>query len=71
MAEAHGGIDLPTMGDGHLPHLSRLVSLLAVDDPDREIVRFRQGGALCFARTEEGWRIAWYLTPELAKVVTA
>ncbi|MGH7549318.1 MAG: phosphohistidine phosphatase SixA [Gemmatimonadota bacterium] len=71
MAEALVGLDVPTMVVGHLPHLSRLVSLLTVDDPDREIVRFRQGGVLCLARTEGGWRIAWYLTPELAEVVTA
>ncbi len=71
MAEALAGLDLPTMVVGHLPHLSRLASLLTIDDPNREIIRFRQGGALCLARTEEGWRIAWYLTPDLAEVVTA
>lgn len=71
MAEALRGLAVATMVVGHLPHLSRLASLLIVDDRDREVVRFRQGGVVCLARTEEGWRIAWYLTPELAEVVTA
>ncbi len=71
MAETLGSLDVPTMVVGHLPYLSRLVSLLTVDDPDREIVRFHQGGVLCLGRTGEGWRIAWYLTPQLAEVVTA
>lgn len=71
MAEALRGLDVATMVVGHLPHLSRLASLLIVDDRDREVVHFRQGGVVCLARTEEGWRIAWYLTPELAEVVTA
>ena len=71
MAEALGGMDVPVMIVGHLPHLSRLASLLIVGDRDREVVRFRQGAVVCLARVEEGWRIAWYLTPELAEVVTA
>lgn len=71
MAKIFGELDGPTMVVGHLPHLSRLASLMTVGDPDREIVRFRQGAVLCLRRTEDGWRVAWYLTPELARVVTA
>lgn len=70
-AEAIGGLEAPILAVGHLPHLSRLVSLLVAGDPDLEIVRFRPGGVLCLARSDDGWRVAWYLTPELAKVVTA
>lgn len=43
----------PLMLVGHLPHLSRLASLLVVGDPDREIVAFRMGGIVCLRRKEE------------------
>jgi hypothetical protein len=48
-----------------MPHLNRLVSILVVGDPDREIVAFRQGGLVKLVR-DEGWRVAWILVPELA-----
>lgn len=71
MAEAIGGLQTPVLVVGHLPHLGRLAALLVTGEPDKDIVRLRPGGVLCLARVDEGWRIAWYLTPELAKVVTA
>jgi len=49
---------------GHLPHLSRLTSLLLVGDPTREIVSFRMGAIVCLTREEEGWRLKWILTPD-------
>ena len=55
----------PTMLVGHLPHLSRLVSLLVVGDPARDIVAFRMGGIACLGRDEGGWCLKWILTPEL------
>ncbi|MFQ5693253.1 MAG: hypothetical protein ACE5IM_09445, partial [Nitrospinota bacterium] len=51
---------------GHLPHLSRLASLLLVEDPDKEVVSFRMGGIVCLGRGAEGWRLRWFLTPETA-----
>ncbi len=50
---------------GHLPHLSRLASLLLVGDSAREIVAFRMGGIVCLGRDEGRWRLKWILTPEL------
>src|SRR5437867_6783806 len=55
----------PTMLVGHLPHLTRLASLLLVGDPGREIVAFRMGAIACLGRAEDGWRVQWILTPEL------
>ncbi|GBD31840.1 Phosphohistidine phosphatase SixA [bacterium HR33] len=50
---------------GHLPHLSRLVSLLLVGDPGREIVAFRMGALVSLAReSESGWRLRWIIPPE-------
>ena len=50
---------------GHLPHLSRLTSLLLVGDPARQIAAFRMGGIVCLDRAEGVWRVKWILTPEL------
>ena len=45
--EASGG---PQMLVGHLPHLSRLASLLLVGDAAREVIAFRMGGIVCLGR---------------------
>ncbi len=51
---------------GHLPHLSRLASLLLTADPAREIIAFRMGGMVCLSEWEGQWRLHWILTPEIA-----
>lgn len=51
---------------GHLPHLSRLTSLLLMGTPDPGLVRFRKGGAVALERSAEGWQVIWFLTPEVA-----
>lgn len=52
---------------GHLPHLSRLASLLLVGDSGKTIVRFRMGGIVCLAREDASrWTLAWMITPEIA-----
>lgn len=58
----------PLMVVGHLPHLSRLASLLIAGDRGRELIRFRNGAIVCLGRDEAGWSIRWILTPELARV---
>jgi phosphohistidine phosphatase len=55
----------PTMLVGHLPHLSRLASLLLVGDPAREVIAFRMGGIVCLSRREGRWRLSWALTPQI------
>src|SRR3989442_468298 len=55
----------PAMLVGHLPHLSRLTSLLLVGDPAREIVSFRMGAIVCVANEQGRWWVKWILTPEL------
>ena len=58
----------PLMLVGHLPHLSRLASLLLVGDPGREIIRFRNGAIVCLVQVDGRWLLQWILTPELARV---
>ncbi|MCL0033692.1 phosphohistidine phosphatase SixA [Thermodesulfovibrionales bacterium] len=52
---------------GHLPHLSKLVSLLILGKADREVIRFRMGGVVCLARNGDRWLIDWAFTPQLVK----
>jgi phosphohistidine phosphatase len=56
----------PLMLVGHLPHLSRLASLLVLGDPGREIIRFRNGAVVCLIAVEGRWLVQWVLTPETA-----
>jgi phosphohistidine phosphatase len=49
---------------GHLPHLSRLASLLITGNPEPETVKFRMAAVVCLVK-EEKWKIRWLLTPEL------
>lgn len=56
---------------GHLPFMSRLASLLLTADPDRTVIRFRNGGIVCLVSDEPAggprtWSVTWVLTPELA-----
>jgi phosphohistidine phosphatase len=50
---------------GHLPHLSRLVSLLVTGNSEREIVRFRNAGIVCLTRKEGKWAMDWAFPPGL------
>jgi len=50
---------------GHLPFMARLAGLLLTGDPERAVIKFRKSGILCLAREDDGWQVAWFLTPEL------
>ncbi len=50
---------------GHLPHLSRLVSLMIVGNSNAKIVEFRYSGVLRLVKSGDTWAIAWFITPEL------
>jgi len=52
---------------GHLPHLSRLTSLLVMGNPNIRIVEFRYSSVLKLTRTNEGWVISWFITPGLVQ----
>jgi phosphohistidine phosphatase len=57
---------------GHLPFLSRLLSLLVISDPERPIVSFQTGTTVCVRRDDSlkcprpgnGWIIEWVLSLE-------
>jgi phosphohistidine phosphatase len=51
---------------GHMPHLSRLTSLLLGGDPDREIADLDAASVVALNRAGEVWQLRWILTPEIA-----
>jgi phosphohistidine phosphatase len=48
---------------GHLPHLTRLASMLLSGDPDRQLIGFQHGGLLAVQHTDGGWIVALLLPP--------
>lgn len=51
---------------GHLPFMSRLVSLLVVADQEREIVAYQPGSVVCLEQTQSGrWAVSWMVRPDL------
>lgn len=49
---------------GHLPHLSRLASLLVAGDAEREVVKFPSAAMICLARGPLRWELKWELVPK-------
>jgi phosphohistidine phosphatase len=49
---------------GHLPHLSKLASLLLSGDEDRPVVAFQMAGIVCLRRDEaDRWSVGWMVVP--------
>ena len=44
-----------------LHHLSRLVSLLLIGNPDTEVAKFRNAGIACLTKKEARWAIDWVM----------
>ncbi|MEN8205749.1 MAG: phosphohistidine phosphatase SixA [Pseudomonadota bacterium] len=58
--------DEDTLVVGHLPFMSRLVSLLTIGDAAHELVHFTPGSVVCLERQDDHhWVIAWMLRPDL------
>lgn len=76
IAERLKSIKADTALVGHLPHLSKLASLLLSGEPARDIVSFRMAGILCIERHDDEpmeepqgygrWTVRWMLVPEVA-----
>lgn len=52
---------------GHLPHLSRMASLLVLSDTEKEVVGFKMGGMVCLSRNDDRWLVSWALTPQVIR----
>lgn len=61
-------IDDDIMLVGHLPHLSKLASLLVCSNADCEIIRFRNAGIVSLGKDDSGnWSVSWILIPEMIR----
>jgi len=59
-------IDEDIMLVGHLPHLSKLTSILTVGNEEEKVLKFKMAGAACLEKGEgEKWSIAWMITPDI------
>lgn len=56
---------------GHLPHLSRVASLLVTGDPEGEVLVLPTGAVAALTQEKGGWRVRWLLTPKLARAVAS
>jgi phosphohistidine phosphatase len=58
--------DEDTLVVGHLPFMSRLVSLLTIGDAGHELVQFTPGSIVCLERQDDHhWVVVWMMRPEL------
>ncbi|MEW6748708.1 MAG: phosphohistidine phosphatase SixA [Candidatus Micrarchaeota archaeon] len=51
---------------GHMPHLSKLASLLLSGRDSPPLISFRMAAVICMVKEESGWQVKWMLPPELA-----
>ena len=49
---------------GHLPHLSKLASILLVNDENREVITFRESGIVSLELTHHHWTVQFIITPD-------
>jgi phosphohistidine phosphatase len=54
----------PVMVVGHMPHLSKLASLLITGNPEQDTIQFHMGGVVCLEKSDK-WRVKWAMTPEI------
>ena len=55
-----------TLVAGHLPFMSRLVSLLTTGDTDTGLVQYQPGSLVCLERVDaERWVILWMIRPDM------
>jgi len=55
-----------TLVAGHLPFMSRLVSLLTTGETDTGLVQYQPGSLVCLERVDaEQWVILWMIRPDM------
>ena len=65
-AEKLAGEEEDTMLVGHLPHMSRLSSLLLSHNKNKPTIEFPAGGMVCLSKNESGvWIIRWVVNPQI------
>lgn len=67
VAEALAECPCSVMLVGHLPFMSRIAAALLAGDPDRQLVRFRQGGLVGLVWDGQRWTLDCAVPPEFTK----
>ena len=68
MAKKLASLNAPVLVVGHLPHLSKLAAFLITGDPEKEIIRFKNAGAVCLTQDDHGkWLVKWMILPEMLR----
>jgi len=53
---------------GHLPHLSKLASLLLAGSDEKLSIDFKNSGIVCLRRDDNSnWLLSWLVTPEILR----
>jgi len=51
---------------GHLPHLSKLASILLTGNEEEAVIDFQNSGIVCLKRDDTGqWRLSWIVPPDI------
>ncbi len=59
--------EVDTMLVGHLPHLSRLASLLLTWNPEVHLLEFDVATAVCLEGAAGNWLLKWMISPGILK----
>lgn len=59
------GTDEDLMLVGHLPHLTRLASLILSIDSNRDIISFDNAAVVCLQREITRWSVRWMVIPSV------
>jgi phosphohistidine phosphatase len=58
---------MDTLLVGHMPHLSRLASLVLCGNPEASLVEFANGGVVCLHYDDGHWALRWSIPPSLVQ----
>jgi phosphohistidine phosphatase len=62
------GLEDDIMIIGHLPHLTKLISLLTAGSESLPVVAFQHGGVVCLSRNNDlHWSISWMVAPWIVR----
>jgi phosphohistidine phosphatase len=50
---------------GHLPFMEKLAAYLVTGNAAQPIIKFQNGGIVCFDQYEDRWMIKWVLNPQI------
>lgn len=65
MIEKIKSVSQDVMIVGHMPFVSRLLSMLVTGSENVEVAEFQNGGMICLEETDQNFKILWMIVPKL------